>query len=97
MTNEEDAVIDCPAEYQNNGHTYIRLKGQSDTIRHSYYSNIRQYTIYYRDSQDTINADTEITYVVVDGGEITVDNLQSGTGNNRGSCTKSRNNECSNW
>ncbi len=75
VTNEEDAVIDCPAEYQNNGHTYIRLKGQSDTIRYSYYSNIRQYTIYYRDSQDTINADAEITYVVVDGGEITVDDV----------------------
>ena len=75
VTNAEDAVIDCPAEFQNGGHTYIRLKGQSDTIRHSYYSNIRQYTIYYRDSQDTINADTEINYVVVDGGEITVDDV----------------------
>lgn len=75
VTNAEDAVIDCPAEFQNSGHTYIRLKGQSDTIRHSYYSNIRQYTIYYRDSQDTINADTEINYVVVDGGEITVDDV----------------------
>ncbi len=51
------------------------------------------------DSQDTINADTEITYVVVDGGEITVDDViyRVSQGNNRGSCTKSRNNECSNW
>lgn len=75
VTNQEDATIVCPAEYQSGGHTYIRLNGQSDTIRHSYYSNIRQYTIYYRDSQDTINADAEITYVVVDGGEITVDDV----------------------
>lgn len=75
VTNAEDATIACPSEYQSGGHTYIRLKGQSDTIRHSYYSNIRQYTIYYRDSNDTINSDVEINYVVVDGGEITVDDV----------------------
>lgn len=75
VTNEQDTEISCPEEYQSGNHTYIRLKGQSDTLRHSYYSNIRQYTIYYRDSNDTINADAEITYVVVDGGEITVDDV----------------------
>ncbi len=75
VTNEQDTEISCPEEYQSSGHTYIRLKGQSDTLRHSYYSNIRQYTIYYRDINDTINADAEITYVVVDGGEITVDDV----------------------
>ncbi len=75
VTNEQDTEISCPDEYQSGGHTYIRLKGQSDTLRHSYYSNIRQYTIYYRDSNDTINADAEITYVVVDGGEITVEDV----------------------
>ncbi len=75
VTNEQDTEISCPEEYQSGNHTYIRLKGQSDTLRHSYYSNIRQYTIYYRDSNDTINADAKITYVVVDGGEITVDDV----------------------
>ena len=75
VTNEQDTEISCPEEYQSGNRTYIRLKGQSDTLRHSYYSNIRQYTIYYRDSNDTINADAEITYVVVDGGEITVDDV----------------------
>lgn len=75
VTNAESAVISCPSEYEAGGRTYIRLKGQSDTISHSYYSSIRQYTIYYRDSQDTIYSDAEIRYITVDGHEITVDNV----------------------
>lgn len=75
VTNAESAVISCPSEYEAGGRTYIRLKGQSDTISHSYYSSIRQYTIYYRDSQDTIYSDAEIRYITVDGQEITVDNV----------------------
>ncbi len=47
VTNEEDAVIDCRLNIRTTV-VHIRLKGQSDTIRHSYYSNIRQYTIYYQ-------------------------------------------------
>lgn len=58
-----DTEITCPAEFTAGGNTYVRLGGQSDTYRHSYYSPKRTYTIYYRDVNDTLYANTIITNI----------------------------------
>lgn len=42
------------------GNEYVRLAGQEQGIRHGYYSPARLYTVYYRDVNDVINADTVI-------------------------------------
>lgn len=58
-----DTEITCPAEFTAGDNTYVRLGGQSDTYRHSYYSPKRTYTIYYRDVNDTLYANTIITNI----------------------------------
>lgn len=58
-----DTEITCPAQFTAGGNTYVRLGGQSDTYRHSYYSPKRTYTIYYRDVNDTLYANTVITNI----------------------------------
>ena len=55
--------INTPAEFVEGGVTYIRLDGQDRPIEHNYFSNVREYTIYYRDSNDTLTANTVITNV----------------------------------
>ena len=55
--------ITRPAEFTAGDNTYVRLGGQSDTYRHSYYSPKRTYTIYYRDVNDTLYANTIITNI----------------------------------
>lgn len=58
-----DTEIACPAQFDANGNTYVRLGGQNDTYRHSYYSPKRTYTIFYRDVNDTLYANTIITNI----------------------------------
>ena len=51
-----DTIISCPADFSVNGQTYVRLDGQNDSYRHSYYSPKRTYTIYYRNINDVLYA-----------------------------------------
>ncbi len=47
--------------FTQDGNEYVRLSGQESGIRHAFFSPDRTYTIYYRDTDDTINANTVIT------------------------------------
>ena len=58
-----DTIISCPASFSVDGNTYVRLDGQNDTYRHSFYSPKRTYTIYYRDINDILYANTVITNI----------------------------------
>ena len=58
-----DTIISCPASFSVGGNTYVRLDGQNDTYRHSFYSPKRTYTIYYRDINDILYANTVITNI----------------------------------
>ena len=71
VTNEEDAVIDCPAEYQNNGHTYIRLKGQSDTKGATY----ALYKVLSGEGRDILIG----TQISDENGYMTFENVEPGT------------------
>ena len=62
--------IETPAEFSADGVDYVRLDGQDGAIRHSYYSGIASYTVYYRDVNDTLTSGTVINtirVVYVDG------------------------------
>lgn len=50
-----------PERFTRDGAEYVRLAGQETAIRHGYFSPARTYTVYYRDVNDVINADTVIT------------------------------------
>ncbi len=63
-------VIDTPETFSAEGVNYVRLAGQEASIRHSYYSGIESYTVYYRDENDTLsneNVISKIRVVMVDG------------------------------
>lgn len=47
--------------FTQDGNEYVRLAGQETGIRHAYFSPDRTYTIYYRDVDDVINANTTVT------------------------------------
>lgn len=47
--------------FTQNGNEYVRLAGQGSGIRHAYFSPNRTYTVYYRDVNDVISANTVIT------------------------------------
>ena len=47
--------------FTQDGNEYVRLSGQESGIRHAFFSPDRTYTIYYRDVDDTINANTVVT------------------------------------
>lgn len=67
----EALTIETPESFEANGVEYIRLDGQEGEIEHSYYSNIGEYTIYYRDKNDTLSSGTVINTIRVvyrDGG-----------------------------
>ena len=53
----QDTTINTQASFGD----YVRLNGQSDSYRHSYYSPKSVYTVYYRNINDTLYADTVIT------------------------------------
>lgn len=50
-----------PERFDQDGAEYVRLAGQETAIRHGYFSPARTYTVYYRDVNDVINADTVVT------------------------------------
>ena len=60
---EENQFVEIagPERFAQDGAEYVRLAGQETPIRHGYFSTARTYTIYYRDVNDVINADTVIT------------------------------------
>lgn len=65
----EDLQIETPESFLAGNITYVRLAGQEAPIQHGYYTGYRTYTVYYRDSRDTLNANTVITTVVVSYGQ----------------------------
>jgi hypothetical protein len=77
-----DTIVDFPEEFVEEGVTYLLIKGQS-AFAHNYFNRTRSYTIYYRDANDTLNADVVIRRIntitlpgetiFVDGGTTTVD------------------------
>lgn len=48
------------SRFTQDGNEYVRLAGQDAGIRHAFFSPDRTYTIYYRNVNDTINANTTI-------------------------------------
>lgn len=48
-------------EFSQDGNDYVRLAGQDSGIRHAYFSPNRVYTVYYRNVDDVISANTVIT------------------------------------
>lgn len=56
----EYLTLNGPETFSEGGNDYVRLAGQENGIRHGYYTPARTYTVYYRDVNDVINADTVI-------------------------------------
>ena len=56
-----DTNLTIDANFSADGHDYVRLDGQADSLRHSYYSPKRIYTVFCRDVNDTLYANTVIT------------------------------------
>lgn len=57
--------ITGPRTFMQDGEEYVRLAGQDTAIRHAFLSPNRVYTIYYRNVNDTINANTIIDRVQI--------------------------------
>ncbi|WP_251198237.1 hypothetical protein [Anaerotardibacter muris] len=57
--------ITGPQSFTQDGSEYVRLDGQDTAIRHAFLSPNRTYTIYYRDVDDVINAQTMIDRVQI--------------------------------
>ena len=66
--------ITGPQTFTQDGNEYVRLAGQDTAIRHAFLSPNRVYTIYYRNVNDTINANTVIDRVQI------IQTTQPGTG-----------------
>lgn len=60
-----DLEITSPESFSQDGIEWVRLMGQEKAIRHSYYSTARKYTVYYRDINDDLHAQTVIRTVRV--------------------------------
>lgn len=46
--------------FTQDGEEYVRLDGQETAIRHAYFTPARTYTLYYRDVNDVLNANTTV-------------------------------------
>ena len=57
----ENYTLDIPETYTVDGTEYVVLAGQGSAVEHGYYSPQRNYTIYYRDTNDLQNVDTVVT------------------------------------
>jgi len=66
---DQKLSISLPDKLSKNGHDYELAGGQSSTIDHSYYSPVTNYTVYYRDVEDT-NLAVEV--ITQERNEITV-------------------------
>ncbi len=60
-----DLEMEAPESFSANGVEWIRLNGQEAPIRHSFYSPVREYVVYYRDVNDDLHAATVIRTVRV--------------------------------
>jgi hypothetical protein len=60
-----DLEIETPESFSKGGVEWIRLAGQDEALRHSFYSGAREYAIYYRDANDNLHKDTIIRTVRV--------------------------------
>lgn len=101
----DELEITSPATFTVDGVEYIRLDGQEQSLWHSFYSSARVYTIYYRDINDDLHAETTITRVNVeyvdgettetDGGTRTIDDgttyTDGGTTTTNGGTTTTNN------
>lgn len=69
----EDLQIATDATISVDGADYVRLDGQEEPIYHNFYSNARTYTVYYRNVNDDLTAQTVITHIRVsyEGGTTT--------------------------
>lgn len=72
---ESTTVISSPEVYEANDKEYVRLNGQTDEIVHDYGSVRRTYTVYYRDSSDLQNLDTEVVEEEVVTSENIIENI----------------------
>ena len=78
----EDVVFTPPAQFAKDGVTWLRLDGQ-DQLAHNYWSQIAEYTVYYRDRAKPIESAPVITQIRVvyrDGGVTYVNNGTTYTG-----------------
>lgn len=78
-----DLEISTDASFEQDGESYVRLNGQENPIYHNYYSSVRSYTVYYRNVNDTLNANVTITQIRVvyeDGGTNTIDVIEGEEG-----------------
>ena len=72
--------LDAPQTFSRDGVDYVRLGNQSDTIPHNYFSHVQTYTVYYRDVNNELLANTVITRTrVVNGGTTTVTGATAAT------------------
>lgn len=60
-----DLEIKSPETFSMGGVDWIRLNGQEDPIRHSFYAAARTYVVYYRDVNDDLHASTVVRTVRV--------------------------------
>jgi hypothetical protein len=63
---DSDIAITSPASFTQGDTQYVRLAGQDEPIMHGFYTKYRTYTVYYRDSSDSLNAQTVITHLRVE-------------------------------
>ena len=71
-----DLEIVTPESFSAEGIEWIRLRGQEMAIRHSFYSPIREYVVYYRDVNDdlheaTVIRNVRVVYVDAEGNTVT--------------------------
>ena len=65
-----DLEIVTPESFSAKGIEWVRLRGQEMSIRHSFYSPVREYVVYYRDVNDDLHESTvirNVRVVYVDG------------------------------
>lgn len=81
----EDLSITSPTSFVSGATTYVRLDGQDSPIVCGYYTKYDTYTVYYRDANDDIAANTVITHFrvdYVDNGTTDNGTTDNGTGTN---------------
>lgn len=70
-----DYAIDSEAQFSLGGVTYVRLAGQEEPLRHTYYGRQRTYTVWYRDINDT-----SISHVAINRLRVIYREVQGGNG-----------------
>ncbi len=73
---QDDLEISSPDSFSRDGIEWVRLAGQEEPIRHSFYASERAYTVYYRDINDDLHADISVKTVAAtfsngEGGKVT--------------------------